>query len=324
VFKPTARDVFRLTGGRSTDAPFIGLKEGVPTFNTTTTNIQPACGGVTNIGSATNPDIVPVTGSDLELAYGHNFRDDTTISATAYDTNLTNPVFESVIPAALYASNPILQEVIGELNTPGTGRYVSICGAPVSIGQLGLSGPINVAGGRFRGIEISGRYRFNRRLFADYGYTIQSAAYTGVSDTILQANPFLINGAQIAGIPLHTGSLGVDYRVREAGLELRLDGNLVGPNNSYYIGPYTYVNGFVRKALGRYTTLTLGGINIFNTLDGKYGLIGGPGLYQPENKFFSDPSFAAQAYTQGLPENIGEAFGIPPAQVTFSLNVKLK
>jgi hypothetical protein len=47
-------------------------------------------------------------------------------------------------------------------------------------------------------------------------------------------------------------------------------------------------------------------------------------LYQPENKFFSDPSFAAQAYTQGLPENIGEAFGIPPAQVTFSLNVKLK
>jgi outer membrane receptor for ferrienterochelin and colicin len=323
VFKPTAHDVVRLTGGRSTDAPFIGLKEGVPTFNTTTTNIQPACGGVTSVGTATNPDIVPVTGSDLELAYGHNFRDDTTISATVYDTNLTNPIFESVIPAAVFTNNPILQEVIGELNAPGTGRYVSICGTPVAIGQLGLNGPVNVAGGRFRGIEVSGRYRFNRRLFADYAYTVASAAYTGVSDSILQANPFLINGAQIAGVPLHTGSLGIDYRLREVGFEARVDGNYVGPNNSYYIGPYAYFNGFVRKSLGRYATLTVGRINIFNTQAGKYGLIGGPGLYQPENRFFSDPSFAAEAYDQGLPENIGEAFGIPPAQVTFAVSVKI-
>jgi hypothetical protein len=165
--------------------------------------------------------------------------------------------------------------------------------------------------------------RINRSLFADYGYTIQSAAYTGVSDSILKANPFLINGAQIAGIPLHTGSLGLDYRIRNAGFEIRLDGNYVGPNNSYWIGPYAYFNGFVRKSLGRYATVTIGGINIFNTQSAQYGFIGGSGLYQPENKFYSDPTFAAEAYNQGLPENIGEAFGIPPAQITFTVGLKM-
>ena len=322
VVKPTTRDVVRLTGGRSTDAPFIGLKTGVANFDTATNNIQPACGGLTSVGTATNPTIASVTGTDVELAYGHNFKDDSTVQLTLYNTNLANPIFQSVLPASLYATNPTLQQVISQLNAPG-GRYISVCGVPVSINALVLNGPINVAGGRFRGLELGGRLRVNRSFFVDYGYTIQSAAYTGVSDAILQSNPFLINGAQIAGIPLHTGSLGVDYRNRKTGFEARLDGNYVGPNNSYYIGSYTALNGFVRQAFGKYTTFTVGGINILNTQVGKFGYIGGPGRYQAENKFYSDPSFADEAYNQGLPENIGESFGIPPAQITLSVGIKL-
>jgi len=79
----------------------------------------------------------------------------------------------------------------------------------------------------------------------------------------------------------------------------------------------------VRQAFGKYTTFTVGGINILNTQAGKFGYIGGPGRYQAENKFYSDPSFADEAYNQGLPENIGESFGIPPAQITLSVGIKL-
>jgi outer membrane receptor for ferrienterochelin and colicin len=324
VYKATAHDIVRLTGGRSTDSPFVGLQQGSPAFDTATNNIQPACGGLTAVGTSTNPNIQSESGTDLELAYGHNFHDDSGVQMTVYDTNVSNPIFQSVIPASTFATNPVLAQVLAALNNPTSGRYEQLCGSPASISNLVLNGPINVAGGRFRGVELGGRERINRSLFVDYGYTIQSAAYNGVTSQILQSNPFLINGAQIAGIPLHTGSAGIDYRNRKAGFEARLDGNYVGPNNSFYIGQYAYFNGFIRQSVGRYATLTLGGINIFNSDAGNFGLIGGSnGRYQPENQFFHDPSFAAEAFNEGLPENIGEAFGIPPAQFTLTLGLKM-
>lgn len=82
--------------------------------------------------------------------------------------------------------------------------------------------------------------------------------------------------------------MGIDYRNRGHGFEARLDRNYVGPNNSHYIEPYAFFNGFVRQSIGRYATVTLGGINIFNNKQAhNYGYIGGAGLYQPENHFLS-------------------------------------
>lgn len=324
VAKPSSHDVFRLTGGRSTDAPFVGLRDQATQFNTDTTNIQPACGGLTQVGASGNPNIQSVTGTDVEFAYGHGFHDDTNVQVAFYNTTLQNPIFNATIPAATFAGNPALAQLVAQLNgTPGNpGRYAQICNAPASAASLALAGPVNVAGGAFRGINLSGRVRATRQVYADFGYNIQSAQFTGVPDAILKSNPFLINNAQIAGIPQHTASLGIDYSNLRGRNEARLDANYVGANNSYYIGSYTVVNGFVRQAISKYASINIGAINIFNAYANRYGLIG-QGRFQPENKFFNDQSVAQEAFNQGLPENIGEAFGVPPPQLTLSLSLHL-
>jgi outer membrane receptor for ferrienterochelin and colicin len=320
VYRPTFRDVFRLTGGRSTDAPFAGIQAQTVQFNTDVTNIQPACGGSTIVGSSGNPNIQSVSGSDVEVAYGHSFREDTIVQIAAYNTSLQDPIFDSSIPATVFGTSPGLAALIAALNgTPGNpGRYEQICNVPATPEKLSLTAPVNIAAGTFRGVNLSGRVRFDRQVYMSYGYNIQSAVFNGVPDSILVNNPFLINGVQIAGIPMHTASLGVDYSNARGGNEVRLDANWVSANNSYYIGPYTYVNGFIRQSLTRNLTLNIGGLNIFDAYSNRYGLIG-EGFYQPENQFFHDANVAEEAYNQGLPENIGESFGIPPPQILVSV-----
>ena len=320
VLSPTPQDVVRLTGGRSTDAPFIGLQEATTQFNTDTTNIQPACGGLTIVGSAGNPDIQSVTGTDFELAYGHRFQEDTSVQLSLYDTTLTDPIFDSTIPATEFEGNPGLAALIAALNgtTSNPGRYEQICNIPATANNLGLAGPVNVGGGVFRGVNLGGRVRFTPQLRVDYGYNVQIAEFTGVSASLLQSNPFLINDAQIAGIAPHTAMLGIDDTNAKGGNEIHFDANYVSANNTYYIGSYTYVNGFVRQALTKDLTLNVGGYNIFDAYSYRYGLIGW-GLFQPENQYFHDSTVAEEAYNEGLPENIGEGFGIPPPQVTVSV-----
>jgi hypothetical protein len=324
VVKPTSHDVIRLTGGRSTDAPFVGLQAEATQFNTDTTNVQPACGGLTVIGSTGNPDIQSVTGTDVEFAYGHHFHEDTDVQLALYNTTLQDPIFNSTLPATAFRSNPGLALLIGALNgTPSNpGRYEQICNLPASAADLALAGPVNVGGGAFRGANLSGRVRLTRQVRVDYGYNLQTAEFTGVPVALLQSNPFLISDAQIAGIPPQTGSLGVDYGNARGGNEVRFDANYVSANNSYWMGPYIYVNGFMRQALTKYMTLTIGGYNILNAYSNRYGLIGA-GRYQPENQYFHDASVAEEAYNEGLPENIAEEFGIPPPQVTVSLTAHL-
>ncbi|MBV9103957.1 MAG: TonB-dependent receptor, partial [Candidatus Eremiobacteraeota bacterium] len=93
VFKPTAHDVIRLTGGTSTEAPAPALKLAETVFNTTPQNINPNCNGLTEIGTSGNPNITSETGGDVELAYGHSFRDDSTVQVDFYNTNLANEIF---------------------------------------------------------------------------------------------------------------------------------------------------------------------------------------------------------------------------------------
>jgi outer membrane receptor for ferrienterochelin and colicin len=323
VVNPTNHDVVRLTGGRSTDAPFIGLQAQQTEFNNDTTNIQPACGGLTIVGSSGNPDIQSVTGTDVELAYGHRFQQDTSVQLAFYNTTVQNPIFDSTIPATVYSGNPGLASLIAALNgTPSNpGRYEQICNLPATPNNLGLSGPVNLGGGAFRGANLSGRVRLTPQLHVDYGYNLQVAEFTGISASLLQTNPFLINNAQIAGIPPQTGMLAVDYSNAPGRNEFGLDANYVSANNSYWIGNYAYVNAFVRQALTQHLTLNVGGYNIFNAYSDRYGLIGW-GRFQPENQYFNDKTVAEQAYYQGLPENIGEGFGIPPPQITVSITVR--
>jgi hypothetical protein len=68
---------------------------------------------------------------------------------------------------------------------------------------LGVTTTYNAAHALSREVDLSGRQRLNRIAYIDYSYDLASTTQSGISDAILQANPTVINGAQIYGIPLH-------------------------------------------------------------------------------------------------------------------------
>ena len=151
-------------------------------------------------------------------------------------------------------------------------------------------------------------------LSLDAGWALQSAAYYGMSNDILVNNIFLINGAQINGVPLHRANLGIGYSDNQ-GWSGRLDGYYIGYPNGLNRQGYTFFNFNVGKQLTKQLALNLGVLNVFNSNVQQYGLIGfGP--YVPENQFGTDTS----PFQQG---SAAEQFGLAPAQVFFSVSEKI-
>jgi len=97
----------------------------------------------------------------------------------------------------------------------------------------------------------------------------------------------LINDAQIYEIPVHKGSLTLDYNDLH-GVEAQLQGFYIGPNNDLNRGGYTFFNAFVSKALGRNLTATLGATNVFEQNVQNYGYFG-EHLTAPVNQFAPAP-----------------------------------
>jgi hypothetical protein len=309
VYKPTSRDVFRLTGGASTEAPAPALKEAVTVLNTTPQNINPNCNGLTEIGTSGNPHITAETGSDVEFAYGHSFKDDSTVQVDVYSTNLSQAIFNSEIPASSVPGFVIPPGLLSQYFS----RIKSLCAnlQNPTLSSISYAAPANAASARFRGVELRGRYRVNPRVYLDYMYDIQSAFRLGVPDSILQSNFTIVNGAQVVGIPLHKASLGIDYADRR-GFEARMDGFYIGPNNSLNRPPYYFANATVSKAFKR-TVLNLGFYNVFNNASDIYGrqYIG---TFAGENRFGTDTN----SFQQG-----SERFGLPPPQVQLSVTQRI-
>lgn len=309
VYKPTSRDVFRLTGGASTEAPAPALKEAATVVNTTPTNINPNCNGLTEVGTSGNPSIASETGSDVEFAYGHSFKDDSTVQVDVYSTNLAQAIFNSEIPASSVSGFVIPPNLLAAYFA----RIKSLCAnlQNPTLSSISYAAPANAASARFRGVELRGRYRVNPRVYLDYMYDIQSAFRLGVPDSILQSNFTIVNGSQVVGIPLHKASLGLDYADRR-GFEARMDGFYIGPNNALNRTPYYFANATISKAY-KHTVFNLGIYNVFNNASDIYGrqYIG---TFAGENQFGTDTN----SFQQG-----SERYGLPPTQVQFSVTQRI-
>ncbi|HTJ24799.1 MAG TPA: TonB-dependent receptor [Candidatus Limnocylindria bacterium] len=317
IFRPTSNDVVRLTGGKSTGEPDPGLAAGNLTAPTTLNSTF--CGTVGSAGSTTctgtgkalaigtigNSALSPVQASDYEIAYGHRFTGDTQIQLDYYNTHETNTLFTSNVPAS---------------TLPGavpTSDLVSICtrlGCPAGynpsdlLPYLTLSQAVNVGTELARGFELSGRYRVNRHLFFDGSYNIQSSAQYDIPTSLLVSNPYIINGGQIEGIPLHEGSLSVDETI--GGFEARLDGHYIGSNNIYDAPAFTYFDLGLNQQIGKRTTFNIGVRNLFNNNSGLFDETG-LGMYIPENGYA--PQYA-NAFAEGAKLRV-----MTPASISFAV-----
>ena len=321
VVRPTNNDVVRLTAARASNVPDIGLTQGVASFSNPG-SVNVVCNSLTGIGSIPSVGLVPETAKSLEVALGHRFYDDSQIQVAAYDENVS----EKIIPTSVaLASEPQFLTDPGFLGSLEgyLSKFNQQCGSHLTTAaQLAaitsVSGTLNATNGQYKGIEISGRARVNRRIFFDYAYDLQSAQLLGLDVPALLSAPNLVNGVQVEHIPLQKASLGLDVSDGH-GLELRLDGFYVGANNGYNRPAYTFFNGGISKALRTGTTLTVGVQNIFNSASQAYGLVG-DGTYYPFNPVYANanPGVPTTGLTAG-----SEEFGLAPRSIIFALSQRV-
>jgi len=159
-------------------------------------------GRTQRVGSASNPTLVPETGTDLDLSYGHRFNAHTLIQADVYDANEAG---------ALLSGNVVMTPAFAALAPPGyiaayLNRIRSQCGGTPTLANLGVGTTYNAAGGRYQGVNISATVGIMRNVELSAQYGITSAKYVGIPTDILQNNPTLLDGGQIYGIPFRQGT----------------------------------------------------------------------------------------------------------------------
>jgi hypothetical protein len=293
VYHPRPNDVFRLTGGRSDGEPDPSLSA---ENYTAATAINAPCGslssgGKVGIGSAGNPNLSDESATDYEAAYGHRFHDDSMIQVDYYNTHETNMLFTTAVPIGAVPAGVLANDANYILNNLCPGTTLS---AAQLEQQFTLSQAINAGAGLFRGVEISGRMRATPTVAFDYTYDIQQAAQYDVPTALLKSNPYIINGQQIAGIPMHTATLGVDYQ--RNGLHARIDGTFIGSNNGIEQPPYAWADGTVSKDV-KHTTVSLGVFNLFNSHGNIFSQLA-DGVAYPANQYY--PNYNAYTENQKL------------------------
>lgn len=306
MYRPASADVFRVTAGRSNSDPDPALAFSPITFDTNFNALNPNCSGMTQVASGGNPALKPETATDVEASYGHKFAGGTTIQADLYDAVEQNALFAGVIPLSQLGVLPN-QSVLDGLYQ----RISSICpNIPnPTLANLSAATSYNAASGRYRGIELSAAVNVVKNLRAIADYDIQSAVFENVPDYILQNNQYIINGTQIAGVPLRKANVGLSF-ANPAGLAAQIDGHFIDSNNGWNRPAFWFANASISDDVGP-LTLNLGANNLFNSAAQAYGLIG-LGTYTPVN------AFNAGNYPNALAEG-SEEFGLPYRQIWFTI-----
>lgn len=305
MFRPTTSDVVRFTAGHSNSDPDPALVYSPVTFDTNFNAITLCPNNQVNVASGGDPKLKAETATDMEAAYGHKFGNNASLQVDVYSAQEQNALFAGIIPLAQLGVMPD-PAYLAQLYA----RLQSECHiANPTINNLTASTTYNAAGGRFRGIEVSGAVDIVHDLRLSADYDIQSAIYTGVPDYILTNNAYIINGAQIAGVPLRKANIALDYG-NPGGFAARIDGHFIDTNNSYNRPAFWFANASISNNFGP-VTLNLGANNLFNSAASPWGFIG-YGTYTPVN------SFNTANFPNALAEG-SEEFGLPYRQIWFTI-----
>jgi outer membrane receptor for ferrienterochelin and colicin len=324
VFKPTHRDIVRLTAGQADGDPAasVAFANALSGFNNPF-SLNPTCapGLLNSVATGGSSNLLPERSSDVEGAYGHTFWADTSINVVAYASSVKDQLFSGVFPITASAlANPTISGALGGFAT----KINATCGTTYTASTvqsvLGLSGVFNASSALFRGVEITGRVRVTPQVRLDYVYDIQSSQQFGEPVEVLVNNPYVLDGGQIVGIPVHKGSLAADYS--QHGFEAQLQGYYIGVNNTLNRPAYTFFNGFLSQSIGKHLTVTLSGFNLFDQNSQIYGYFGEQ-LPNPENQYqtgLQDP--VSQAVNVGFGSTT-ELLGLEPRLITLSVMLKI-
>jgi len=308
VLRPTSSDVIRFTGGKSVGLPdpTQAIGTGITnagSLNPQCTNLQRGVGGI-NVGTPGVSGLQPETSTDIEVAYGHKFGQSTTLEGDYYNSSVKSMLFPTLLNASHLPPGTISPTILGNVNSGLFSRvynYSAACKAllnpadPTSlIPYLAFTVPTNAANGLFRGIELTLRHRFSRRLTFDATWDVQSSVALNIPNAILKQNVYLINGSQLFGIPLQKQNAALDYSGRD-GIAGHIDTTRFGIDNQFDAPPFFVTNAYVAKHIGR-ATITIGGTNIFGARDDTFAQTG-VGLYVPENSFGTDTTGLSQSAT---------------------------
>jgi hypothetical protein len=316
-YRPTSDDVVQVTYGHSDGAPSPQLKlsgaaeAADPGASLTSVSCSLGSNAVTSAG---NPLLQSETANDVEFGIGHRIGRDSNIQLNAYVTAVQNQLFSGLEPLLQYGSNKVqfapgaLATYLNRLQDECPGANITAADLPQ---YLAVSTEFNAAHALARGLELTGRQHFTRPFYIDYGYYIESSVQSGLTNQLLIGNPNVVNGAQVMGIPLHTGTIAVDFA--PGPWEFRLENYYTEFNNGLDRPSYWHSNAFVSRSFGKDTLLTLGGTNVFNNAVQVWGYLG-YGTVFPQNR----PSLLADG-------NVGpsEEFGLAPAQLTLTLQQKI-
>ena len=282
LIRPTPRDAIRLVAGKTDGEPSASLAE--TQFNNTPTNINPSgsCGSLIGlpsndptktatqqigVGTLGNTGLQQETATDYEVTYGHQFASGSSFQIGGYVSRAANLITQITVPvAANQIPNNLIQQYYARIQQSCGSSYVG------TLQDLGLTQSINgTTSGLYRGIEVTGRQFVARNLSLNYTYDLQHAQIFGYSDGDLMSNANDINGGQVLGVPLNSGSLGAEYDDRH-GLDARIDGYYYGINNGYHRPPYGFANLSVNYNYARTgTEFTVGINNLTQSASQQYG-----------------------------------------------------
>ena len=311
VYHPTNADVVRFSAGKSYSEPDPSLLavNQAPVYGAPSSINCPAAtsgtGSLTTIASVPNPDVKPERAQDLELALGHRFNNTTNLQADVYQAWESQALYSGLVPITTIPQINVPQALIDQYIS----RLAKCPGLNPSINSLAFSTTYNATSARYRGIVLNGQVGVARNVQLNLAYNIQSAAYLGIPTDILQSNTNLIDGGQVAGVPLRQANAGLSYQ-NQTGFGARIDETYVGENNSWNRPAFWFADGSISQssADGK-TTVTLGVNNLFNNGAQQYGLVG-QGVYVPQNYYgLQSNGGPASAIEQGT-----EEYGIPYRQ----------
>ena len=319
VFRPTGRDVLRVTAGRAYSEPDPQLVNAVTAALGAPQSLNPVCypGALNSVGTVPNKGLKTESAVDEEISYGHRFNPTTLVQVDVYNALEQNPILGGLEPLSAYPAGVALLNQ-QDPNNPGNtllqsflNRIQSQCGGTPTASVLGWNSNLNAGSAIYRGVEVNGTTAVmpNVSLSVDYG--VQSAFYQNIPVTILQNNAYLINGHQLGQTPLQKGDASLVWAT-PAGFRATLQGIYTGSNNWLNQGPFWYANANIAKTTGP-VTVSLGVENLFNSFAQEYGYIG-YGLFQGQNQFGG----AANALQAGT-----EQFGLPYRQILLNVSVKV-
>ncbi len=266
------------------------------------------CGGLNSLGTGApqlQSSLIPERGVDYEAAYAHGWKNGSTFTAQLYDVNVFDKLFPTIVPLSQTGTAFLPANAVANATT----ALDSVCGAGNY--DLGVTQTLNVGTMRAQGADLSGRWRFTSRLFADYDWAVTSTTLVDAPPGLLASNLTYIPGSQLARVPLHTFDGSLDALVGR-NLDIRYTLHTVSANNTKALPAYNYSDLLLTYTPPGNGTLTCFISNLFDQYANIAGLIG-MGVPLPLNNYANMAS-----YTPLIGTSATERYGLPYRQIYFS------